>query len=267
MGESMSEWRKLAEGARWQLNTDAPNPSLVKRKYEETILLMDKAFTVIKKEGIDPTVIRAQSGLIAVQLRKLILDRLLTQRFKGMQLHALKYSESSGFEIDLYSDRERRKPIPPYYKSRPVPGWHVDRNGIHHIDSHQFFDLLEKPELKLGRWENQSVVNLIDSGTEMKFSIEDCIRFLANKEGAHCDMRRENLLETKGKKLSWSVDGPIFSYLHFAIISIGMYLYNSQLCKEEDSDIVVVTEKLVRLRGTIQDHGRFGIAPYIFYSN
>lgn len=263
----MSEWRKLADGARWQLNTDTPNPSLVKRKYEETILLMDKAFTAIKKEGINPTVIRAQAGLIAIQLRKLVLERLLTQRFKGVKLHALKYSESSGFKIDLYSDREKTKPVPLYYENKPVPGWHVGSNRIHHIDSYQFFDLLKKPELKFGRWKNQSVVNLIDGGTEIKFSIEDCIRLLANKEGAHCDMRGENLLETKGKRLSWSVDGPTFSYLHFAIISIGMYLYNSQLCKEGDPEIVVVTEKYARFRGRIQDRENMGTLPYIFYSN
>ena len=244
-----------------------PDPSFVKKRYEEIILLMDKAFTVIKEEGINPTVIRVQAGLIAVQLRKLVLDRLLTQRFKGVKLHALKYSESSGFEIDLYFDREMTKPIPLYYKSKPVPGWHVDGNRINHMDSYQVFDLSKDPELKLGRWRNQTVVNLIDSGTERKFSIEDCIGLLANKEGAHCDMRGGTLLETKGKRLWVSVDGPIFAYLHFAVISIGMYLYNLHLWGERALEIISGKEKLVRLRGTIEDHDEFGVMSYIFYSN
>lgn len=265
----MLEWRKLSEGARWSLNTDTPNPSLVKRRYEETISLMDKAFIEINKAGkeTNPTVIRAQAGLIAVQLRKLILERLLTQKFKGVKLHPLRYSESSGFKIDLYSDRQRTKPLHLYSRVESVPGWHVDKNGVHHINSDQFFDLLKRPGLKLGRWKNQPVVNMIDSGTQIKFSIETCIKRLANKEGAHFDMREENFLYSKANRINLSFDGLILPYLHFAIISIGMYLYNSQLWKEGDPEIVKITDKYARFRGTIRDGSNLGMMPYIFCSN
>ena len=176
--------------------------------------------------------IRIEARRAAVSLRKLLLEKLITRVIHKPRFHNLtKPKELRRLIIDAnlkISYRETHESATLWttnikcgFAIYSLPGWTPKGPGSYDVTS-DIFDASEAPRRTLSGWGNQSLLIIKAAGKIHQFSLEQIMRYVANKEGAHVandPNDQANLLKVLGNE-------DTLIYPHWLMICIGIYLCN-----------------------------------------
>ena len=226
-----TDFSRMFKEGRWKPNTNVKDEEIWCVFFDTYVSLgeiIERLILESKKDTLDSHTMRRESRLISCLLRKLIFDKAnktlyLSSLMKNLFLHPLKkVKKEQNSEIIRIS-----KGIPSFFKCidfHNLIGYEIPDKKI--SLSIFDFDAKESDCKSWESWKNQLILTADQPNKALgglhSFSIEKVLEYVANKEGAHADIRdhhiRYEILKTIGGYSS-------IRYPHVITLCVSFYLH------------------------------------------
>ena len=209
------------------------------RRYGDTLRVMATSLNRIRKQATAEE-LRDEAGVLSVCLRKLLFDgsgfiQRAIERPMFHRLAEVKQSRKNPSVVMRIHGRDHDGgDHNSYYEWYSLPGCSYAPPGLSRWSFYSnIFRENEPAKMRLSQWINQGLVAIhsfygMPDNEGKELSLRQIMKFIVNNEGAHIDISG-NPKEMDAEFLCLIGDSEGFTYLHWIVICIAIYIYNRQL--------------------------------------
>lgn len=187
--------------------------------------LADRIWQPLVGQGIeerDDQNIRNMARDTSVYLRKLLQDRsaLVRMAVTKPTFHLLggSWRAHKAWEVDGLNGPEGEEEEFESARIEGLPGVRINESGLGYEATTEVFNTTGRV-VSLDKWLRQDLLMITSDGATKKYPLGRLVRLVANKEGAHGEVNRKEVDETRVKL------GGIH-YAHWVTICVAAYIYN-----------------------------------------
>lgn len=226
---------RMVRGNTWILNPRATEKEI--QRYGETLRRISNSLGRIRFSATGDQ-LRDEAGALSVEMRKLLIDggrfmeRRIIERARFKRL-ARKFPIEGGASVMRAQGTIGGQSHNSYYEWHSLPGCAVHNPGLNWWKFYSaIFEEAGSSMMGIDQWLKQKIVGIWsiyeDGGRKYKgLSLGQILKYIVNKEGAHVEITRDPK-EMDKDFLCLVGDQDKFSYLHWIVICMAIYLYNRQ---------------------------------------